>query len=208
MWLRSVYTPNSDNLCSHFHSTCESSRLSQLVEGPTENLWGNPSLTSPTLKDPYNRCFSSGMEGSPPRSHSPGQVVHTRGHAPQEHSGAEGSSICLSTLISHHTGPLHQGNADNRTAVYYINWQGGERSQSLCTELLNLWNWCIFHQIKISVLCLQGLPNTAADSWVDPSFRITNESSTIVFHSICQTWGLPEADLCATPNKTKCPFLL
>ena len=52
---------------------------------------------------------------------------------------------------------------DNTTAVTYINNQGGTRSTSLTSLTLQLWKWCLQHNILITAEHLPGVPNVRAD---------------------------------------------
>ena len=52
---------------------------------------------------------------------------------------------------------------DNTTAVTYINNQGGTRSASLTSLTLQLWKWCLQHNILITAEHLPGVSNVRAD---------------------------------------------
>ena len=52
---------------------------------------------------------------------------------------------------------------DNTAAVAYINKMGSPQSQVLSNLALDLWKWCIHHQMEVSAQHLPGHLNTRAD---------------------------------------------
>ena len=53
--------------------------------------------------------------------------------------------------------------SDNSTVVSYINKQGGTSCKILCNLALDLWQFCIIHNINISALHIAGELNSRAD---------------------------------------------
>ena len=53
---------------------------------------------------------------------------------------------------------------DNVSAVRYINHKGGTRSRSLCNLSLQLWDYCLSHNILLRAVYYRGSDNTRADS--------------------------------------------
>lgn len=75
-----------------YDNTSTSTRLSHVVEGPIEGLYGNPIFRHSSLEKPHDRCFSLGL-GSPP----------TRDYTLHQHSETKGSSLHLLALPTQHT---------------------------------------------------------------------------------------------------------
>ena len=53
---------------------------------------------------------------------------------------------------------------DNISAVCYINHKGGTKSKSLCTLSLELWEYCLSHNIRLKAVYFRGSDNSRADS--------------------------------------------
>ena len=53
---------------------------------------------------------------------------------------------------------------DNTPTVNYINHMGGTKSRFLCSLTLELWDYCLSHNIWLKASYLPGLENTRADS--------------------------------------------
>ena len=53
---------------------------------------------------------------------------------------------------------------DNTPTVNYINHMGGTKSRFLCSLSLELWDYCLSHNIWLKASYLPGLENTRADS--------------------------------------------
>lgn len=53
---------------------------------------------------------------------------------------------------------------DNITCMYHINHKGQARSHSLYTEAMRLWNWCISHNVILSMAYLLGMQNSIGDN--------------------------------------------
>lgn len=88
--------------------------------------------------------------------------------------------------------------------MYYINQQGGARSESLSTKSVKR-NWCISHRIQSSVVYLIGVHNTVGDS-LSRHFHISHEweLNSDMFQEACFTWGHLQIDLFVTPSNVKC----
>lgn len=93
----------------------------------------------------------------------------------------------------------------NITCIFYINWQGGARSQSLCIEAMRLWNWCISHNITVSASYCPGCQNITADILSRQFFQDHKwEIDDTVLNSIFQYWWFPSIDLFSTVKNQKC----
>lgn len=74
-------------------------------------------------------------------------------------SGISSNTIIPETSIEH----ISELRLDNTTAVSYINNQGGTRSPKLMSLTLDLWNWCLRHNIFLKAKYLPGVLNVQAD---------------------------------------------
>lgn len=89
---------------------------------------------------------------------------------------------------------------DNASAVAYINRQGGTRSHQLNLIAKNIWEWAIYHRIRISAEHLPGIQNVTADSLS----RNLNDNlewslNQKVYHRLVQRLKLnPQVDLFAS----------
>lgn len=86
---------------------------------------------------------------------------------------------------------LYQQTRGNETAV--------------CTEAVNLWNWCISHQILLSAAYLFGTQNVFADL-LSRHFAIRYhwELHDSVVHNFFTRWGILTRDLFALHINNKC----
>ena len=95
---------------------------------------------------------------------------------------------------------------DNLTAAHYINKLGGTKSPVLARLALDLWEWCLHHNILIEAQYLPGVLNIRADresrvfldhhDWkLDP----------LLFAELNQVWGPLEVDLFASRLSTQLP---
>lgn len=78
----------------------------------------------------------------------------------------------------------------------------------MCTEDINLWNWCTEHQIQTLAVYHTGVQNVTADRL---SRYFSQDSEWVldsqILHGICQRWGLPKVDLFVTSSNRKCSLL-
>lgn len=95
---------------------------------------------------------------------------------------------------------------DNVACMFYISRCGGAWSHSLCMETTWLWNWCIAHNIHLTVSCLFRSQYTTAVA-LSRNFALDHEweLGTQVLHNIFKQWGFPDIDLFATAHNTKWP---
>lgn len=88
---------------------------------------------------------------------------------------------------------------DNLTATHYINKMGGRKSPVLARLALDLWEWCLHHNILIEAQYFPGVQNIRADrqsrvfldhhDWkLDP----------LLFTELNRVWGPLEVDLFAS----------
>ncbi|XP_053897493.1 uncharacterized protein LOC128844114 [Malaclemys terrapin pileata] len=95
---------------------------------------------------------------------------------------------------------------DNIACMYYINHQGEARSLSLCMEAMKLCNWCISHNVTLSVAYLPGTQNMIVDkrSHTFPH-NYKWEMHPLVLHNLFIQWVTSSTDLFATYQNKKCP---
>ena len=84
---------------------------------------------------------------------------------------------------------------DNAVAVAYINETGSTQSQVLSNLALDLWEWCIHHNMEVSAQHLPGHLNVSAKR----ESRLLLDSSDwkldpAVFQLLLRKWGLLEID--------------
>ncbi|XP_067319280.1 uncharacterized protein [Anolis sagrei] len=96
---------------------------------------------------------------------------------------------------------------DNTAVKYYINKQGGTRSQTLLSVITRIWEWCIQHNVLLTAIHLPGQDNILADSLS----RTTKNNHEWHLHPtqfklITRKWGTPRIDLFASPLNTHCPL--
>jgi len=96
---------------------------------------------------------------------------------------------------------------DNRTAVAYINRQGGTRSQSLYALARDILLWCRTHNIRLQCRYVPGSLNVRADRLSRPGQVISAEWSLHprVTTALWHLWGRPHVDLFATRDNFKLP---
>ena len=96
---------------------------------------------------------------------------------------------------------------DNRTAVAYINKQGGTRSKRLFALARTIILWCHGHNIRIHCRHIAGVLNVKAD-WLSRKSQIIGSEWSLhpqVAQAIWSLWGQPHIDLFATRDNHKLP---
>ncbi|MEO1211812.1 MAG: hypothetical protein AAFX78_20250, partial [Cyanobacteria bacterium J06638_20] len=93
-----------------------------------------------------------------------------------------------------------QVRSDNVTAVAYIKHMGGSVSKLGNSLALEIWNWCIDHDIWLSVTHIPGQCNVEADFGSRKLINKDTEWSLYgeVFKVLTKLWGKPEIDLFAS----------
>lgn len=93
-----------------------------------------------------------------------------------------------------------QVRSDNVTAVAYIKHMGGSVSKLCISLALEIWNWCIDHDIWLSVTHIPGKCNVEADFGSRKLINKDTEWSLYgeVFKVLTKLWGKPEIDLFAS----------
>ncbi|KAH0621469.1 hypothetical protein JD844_022821 [Phrynosoma platyrhinos] len=93
---------------------------------------------------------------------------------------------------------------DNITVMYCLNKQGGTKSPPLLQASLQVWNWCLAHNIVLQAIHLPGQENEldqlsrSADSCHE--WRLHPEAVARLF----RLWGEPEVDAFATHLNSHC----
>ena len=97
--------------------------------------------------------------------------------------------------------------SDNKTAVAYINKQGGTRSKRLFSLAKQILLWCKLHQIRILCRHIRGDLNVLTDSLSRSNQIISTEWSLLpaVVQALWLLWGRPLIDLFATRDNYKLP---
>ncbi|XP_064213210.1 uncharacterized protein LOC135265263 isoform X1 [Tribolium castaneum] len=94
---------------------------------------------------------------------------------------------------------------DNTTAVAYINRMGGVKHPHLHALAKEIWQWCEERKLWIFASYIKSSHNTEAD-W--ESRRLSPETefelAPYAFRKICTFFQIPEVDLFASRNNTKC----
>jgi len=95
---------------------------------------------------------------------------------------------------------------DNLTAISYLNRMGSPSLPPLCWLALEIWNWCLAHQVTIHAKYLPGSENTIAD-W---ELRHHQDSSSwhlcpVVFDALNHLLGPFSMDLFASRMNHQLP---
>jgi hypothetical protein len=97
-----------------------------------------------------------------------------------------------------------QISVDNKTAVSYLNKQGGRKSH-LNRLAREIWKWAKSHKNWISAVYLEGIKNKVADyESRHVNDNLEYEISDEMFQKICQRFGKPDVDLFASRLNNKC----
>ena len=93
---------------------------------------------------------------------------------------------------------------DNTTAIAYINHMGGKHG-NLNSLAVEVWNWCLEHDIWLSAAHLPGVENVEAD-YESRHFNDRCEWSLHegVFQRLIEVFGKPEIDLFASRLNATC----
>merc|ERR1712074_235830 len=96
--------------------------------------------------------------------------------------------------------------SDNTTVCSYLNKKGGTRSQTLCQQTIDLWDWCINHQIELIAMHVPGVDNVLADALSRQEVRETEWSlHQKAVNILFLLWGKPNIDLFASIHNRKAP---
>lgn len=149
------------------------------------------------------------MGSSPEHTYNPRQVVPHGNTFPHQPARIICNPQRVPTFPPYYTKQTIRVLTDNIECMFYINWQGGACSHSLCTAALKLWNWCIIHNTAITAAYLPGRQKKIADTLSrqfsqEHEWELNNEITQHIFHM----WGSPHVDLFATLLNKKCPKIL
>ncbi|KAG1133897.1 hypothetical protein G6F38_013197 [Rhizopus arrhizus] len=87
---------------------------------------------------------------------------------------------------------------DNTTSLSYINKQGGTRSLSLMTLAIDLWKYCLKHQIHLTAQHIPGVENNIADRESRKIFYKNQwRIHPTAFQTLQQQFGFHDVDLFA-----------
>ena len=75
----------------------------------------------------------------------------------------KGAMLGIQSLLKNQSSKIISLNMDSSTAVAYINHKGGTHSPELLQMVLQLWNWCIQHNLFIIAYHVPGKTNVVAD---------------------------------------------
>jgi len=89
--------------------------------------------------------------------------------------------------------------SDNSTAVSYIISMGGIKSLDCDRVTVNIWEWCIEHNIWLTCFHIPGSENVDADE-ASRKFKdhLEWKLDERIFQHICLRWGDPDVDLFAS----------
>ena len=95
---------------------------------------------------------------------------------------------------------------DNITAAHYINKMGGTKSPVLASMALDLWEWCLHHNILLEARYLPGVLNIRADR--ESRVFLDHHDwklDLLIFAELNQAWGPLQIDLFASRLSTQLP---
>ena len=119
----------------------------------------------------------------------------------------EAIRLALLQFESHLVGRHVLVQADNRTAVAYINKQGGTQSASLLDLASRILLWCHQRGIRLRCAYIEGALNVRADK-LSRRHQVTSTEWSLhphVVEAIWLRWGTPQVDLFATRDNNKLP---
>lgn len=133
-------------------------------------------------------------------SWSPEQV---KWHINQKEMYAVSETIARNIKILENKSILVQ--SDNKSVIYYINKEGGTRSQTLLHQTEELLTLAHEKNVSITARYIPGVVNSIADSLSRKKPIPDWHLSTIILNKIFQLWGVPEIDLFATHRSAVVP---
>ena len=71
--------------------------------------------------------------------------------------------LALQSFLKDKTNVTVLVRSDNRTAIAYLNKMGSPSRSRLCLLALEIWDWCLLHQILLHAEYLAGKDNILAD---------------------------------------------
>ncbi len=96
--------------------------------------------------------------------------------------------------------------SDNRTAISYINKQGGTHSEDLCVLAVDIWTWCLEKNLTVEATHVAGVNNTVADFESRRSFETCDwRLLPTVFQSLSDLFGVFDIDLFAARHNSQLP---
>ena len=112
--------------------------------------------------------------------------------------------LTLHHFVHHLRGQSVLVRSDNMTTCAYINKYGGTRSRDLCLLALDLWEWCIHHNMTIKAVHVPGVDNVLADflsrQTVDQrEWGLHQHVANHLFYR----WNRPNIDLFASVHNKK-----
>ena len=93
---------------------------------------------------------------------------------------------------------------DNQTAIAYVNKMGGPTLSQLCLLALQMWEWCLIHNIALHAEYLPGRDNTEVD-WESHHQRDSRDWQLLpsVFRALDNLLGPFSIDLFANRTNTQ-----
>lgn len=166
------------------------------------------SHSTANTRDNDHRCQPPGV-GSTLSTRGTGSLVLSPTRYSFKHSGTQGclaSSLNIQPLLTGRNVLLRM---DNTVAVNYIHRQGGTRSNTLMEEVRPIIEWAQVHLMDLKVIYISAVQKQLADD-LSRIFISNNEWSLNlqVFALLTRKWGIPDMDLAATPENSKCSRFL
>ena len=184
---------HKSELCSPSRTKPPCKGGASLVEGQFKGLKWESSDLRGSRPLHRNRCFSQRVGSLLFRSFRTRSMVTPRANASYQLPRTPCWSNC-----SHDFCPKQSTNENlqNVSAVYYINKMGGTKSPVLAQLAIDLWQWCLNHNLVLNVRADRE-SRTLLDhnDW---------HLSPVVFNRINQTWGPLELDLFASRLSAQC----
>ena len=117
-----------------------------------------------------------------------------------------GVFLTMCNLQDHLRDKVVKVECDNKTAVSYLNKQGGTRSWPLCEEALRVYAWMQEYNVTVVAVHRPGVNNELADflsrNRPDPTeWSLSHRACSKLFRH----WGTPQVDLFASPMNHKLP---
>ena len=144
----------------------------------------------------FLRCFKDQLGSSSSRNQHRRSLERARSPKPLNYLELEAAFLALRAFLPLIKGSHIQFGLDNRTAVVYINWLGGTRSQHLTALTLDIRCYALDRNMVISAIHVPGKWNRIADG----KSRIFYDSiewmlDHNLFKQITKHLGLPAVDL-------------
>ena len=138
-------------------------RGNQLVDTESRNSQWQPDYNTIFRSGNIHRRLFEGLGSCLWEHQNQREVVCHRETVAYKCSRTEGAMLGIQSLLKNQSSKIISLNMDSSTAVAYINHKGGTHSPELLQMVLQLWNWCIQHNLFIIAYHVPGKTNVVAD---------------------------------------------